>query len=171
MGPGQYPSAYNRMYSGMSRPYTAGYGGYNSYSNYGNYGMAGYGGGMAGYGHSTQNIPESRLVQMAEESSRPAFESIESLVRAFGSISFMLETTYDTIYNSFRAVLDVAENVGRMRNVFSQIFSAFGIIRAMQWLYRKALSLLGKPFEQGRLVKTTGLNRPGLYPILTSGFY
>lgn len=155
---GGYPPTFNRIYGGShmaARPYS-GYGG--SYSNYGNFAGGSSYSGYGGYGHaSMQNIPESRLIQMAEESTRPAFESIESLVRGFGSISFMLETTYDTIYNSFRAVLDVAENVGRMRNVFSQIFSAFGLIRAMQWLYRKALYLLGEQTKFTSIVTTKSL--------------
>jgi peroxin-13 len=81
---------------------------------------------------------------MAEESSRPAFQSIESLVHAFGSVSFMLESTFNAIYSSFRAVLAVAENFGRLRTMFGQVYSTFAVMRILQWLYKKLLYLIGK---------------------------
>lgn len=81
---------------------------------------------------------------MAEESSRPAFQSIESLVHAFGSVSFMLESTFNAIYNSFRAVLAVAENFGRLRTMFGQVYSTFAVMRILQWLYKKLLYLIGE---------------------------
>ena len=85
-----------------------------------------------------------RFVQLAEENSRPAFQSIESLVQAFGSVAFMLESTFNAVYSSFRAVLSVAENVGRLRSTFGQFFSTFAVFRLLQWLYRKLLYLVGK---------------------------
>jgi len=81
---------------------------------------------------------------MAEESSRPAFQSIESLVHTFGSVSFMLESTFNAVYSSFRAVLSVAENFGRLRTMFGQFFSTFAVLRTLQWLYRKLLYLIGE---------------------------
>lgn len=39
-----------------------------------------------------------RFIRLAEESSRPAFESIESIVHAFGSVSMMLESTYHAVH-------------------------------------------------------------------------
>ena len=45
-----------------------------------------------GYGYSPSGAGGSRLLQLAEESSLPAFQSIENIVRAFGSVSMMLES-------------------------------------------------------------------------------
>lgn len=84
-----------------------------------------------------------RFIQLAEESTRPAFQGIESLVRAFGSISMMLDSTYFAVTNSFRAVLGVAENFGRIRSMFGQLWHSFALIRALNWLYKKILGLLG----------------------------
>ncbi|XP_047002411.1 probable peroxisomal membrane protein PEX13 isoform X1 [Schistocerca americana] len=136
-------------YSGLSGYGSyGGYGGYGGYSGYGGYGggygYGGYGVGMNRYGGYLQRPElESRFIRVAEESTRPAFQSIESLVQAFSSVTFMLESTFGAIHNSFRAVLSVAENMGRLRSVFSQLFSAFTIFRTLQWLYKKCLYLLG----------------------------
>ncbi|PSN38809.1 hypothetical protein C0J52_07904 [Blattella germanica] len=138
--------------SGYTTPYSSygsygtdyGYSGlgYGGFGNYGGYGMNRFG------NHLLGNEPESRFVQMAEESSRPAFQSIESLVQAVGSISFMLDSTFHAVYGSFRAVLGVAENFGRLRSVFGQIFSTLSILRLLRWLYRKLQYLLG--LQKGR---------------------
>lgn len=126
-------------------------GGYNSYGGYGGgysgfgggYG-SGYGGGMGmGYNRYSGNgavnpmDPESRFIQMAEESSRPAFQSIESLVGAIGNIAAMLDSTFFAMTSSFRAILGVAANFGRLRGVFAQFWSTFAILRGLTWLYKK----------------------------------
>lgn len=137
-----------------------GYGGYGSYGNYGSYGgygglgsygLGGYGGyssypgnSMNRYGVPNQHDPETRFIQLAEESSRPAFQSIESLVQAFHSVSMMLDSTFNAVYTSFRAVLGVAENFGRLRSLLGQFFSSIALFRAFIWLYKKVLYLLGK---------------------------
>jgi len=128
--------SYGTSYGGFSGigAFGSTYGGYGSY---GSYGMNRFGYNLPG------NDPETRFIQMAEESSRPAFQSIESLVHAFGSVSFMLESTFNAVYNSFRAVLAVAENFGRLRTMFGQVYSTFAVMRILQWLYKKLLYLIG----------------------------
>lgn len=42
---------------------------------------------------------------MAEENSRPAFDSIQSLVNAVGGVAMMLENTFFALTSSFRAIL------------------------------------------------------------------
>lgn len=81
--------------------------------------------------------PESRFIQLAEESSRPAFQSIESLVMAIGNIASMLDSTFFALTSSFRAILGVAANFGQLRGVFSQFWSTFALIRGVSWLYKK----------------------------------
>lgn len=45
------------------------------------------------------------FIQLAEERSRPTFQSIESVVGAVGSIAMMLENTFFAMTSSFRAIL------------------------------------------------------------------
>lgn len=98
-----------------------------------------YGNAMGMYGNQMRDPmdPESRFIQLAEESSRPAFQSIESLVMAIGNIAAMLDSTFFALTSSFRAILGVAANVGQLRGVFAQFWSTFALIRGVTWLYRK----------------------------------
>ncbi|WAR24245.1 PEX13-like protein [Mya arenaria] len=145
-----YSSGYGGGYGGgtyggyggglYSSPYSSSTYGYGS----GMYGSSMYGGGYGGYGmnrYGQQNEFNS-FSRMAEESSRPAFQSIESIVGAFSSVSMMLDSTFQAVYNSFRAVVGVADNFSRMKMQFGQIFSAFAIFRTIRYLYRKLLVLL-----------------------------
>lgn len=116
-----------------SRLNYGGYGGYSSYGNYGSYGGYGYGGAESG--------PLSRL---AEESTRGAFESVESVVHAFGSVSLMLESTYAALQSSFRAVVGVADQFARLRGHLAQTLSALALVRTLRWMVRAILALLGK---------------------------
>lgn len=101
-------------------------------------GFGGFGGnGYSRYGANNGMDPESRFIQMAEESSRPAFQSIESLVGAISNIAAMLDSTFFAITSSFRAILGVAANFGRLRGVFAQFWSTFAIFRGLSWLYKK----------------------------------
>lgn len=74
---------------------------------------------------------------MAESSTRPAFQSIESLIGAIGNIAAMLDSTLFAITSSFRAILGMAANFGRLRGVFAQLWSSFAIFRGINWIYRK----------------------------------
>lgn len=76
---------------------------------------------------------------MAESSSRPAFQSIESLVSAIGNIASMLDSTFFALTSSFRAILGVATNFVRLRSVFAQFWTTFAIFRGLNWMYRKIL--------------------------------
>lgn len=49
--------------------------------------------------------PFFRFIQMAEENSRPTFDSIQSVVNAVGSVAMMLENTFFALTSSFRAIL------------------------------------------------------------------
>ena len=65
----------------------------------------GYGmGGAYGYGNpaAAGGTADNRFIRLAEENSRPAFETIQSIVNTFGSISMMFESTYYALYSSFR---------------------------------------------------------------------
>lgn len=136
-----FSSAYSAPY-GSSSFYTPGY------SPYG-YG-AGYG--LGGYGHGrllphSEEVGPSRFVQQAEESSRGAFQSIESIVHAFASVSMMLDATFSAVYNSFRAVLDVANHFTRLRAHLTRVLSAFALVRTLRYLYRRLQRILGRRMD------------------------
>lgn len=139
-----YSGGSGGMYGNYMNSYGNSYGGLGTYSGYG----GGYGGGygmgmgMGGYNRfggcgGNPMDPENRFIHIAEESSRPAFQSIESLVNAIGNIASMLDSTFFAITSSFRAILGVAANFGRLRSVFSQFLSTLAIVRGLSWLYRK----------------------------------
>ena len=108
------------MFGGYGSPY-GGYGGYGAY-------------GRGTYGDATGG---SDFIRLAEESSRQAFQSIESIVQAFASVSMMLESTYFAVHSSFRAVLGVAEHFSRLRGHMASLT----IIRTIS-LYLKKLTYL-----------------------------
>uniref|UniRef100_A0A8C8R7S5 Peroxisomal membrane protein PEX13 n=1 Tax=Pelusios castaneus TaxID=367368 RepID=A0A8C8R7S5_9SAUR len=120
--------------------------GYGTYGNslYGSYSPYSYGYGGLGYNRfRTDDLPPSRFVQQAEESSRGAFQSIESIVHAFASVSMMMDATFSAVYNSFRAVLDVANHFSRLKIHFTKVFSAFALVRTIRYLYKRLQRLLG----------------------------
>ncbi|KAM3833914.1 peroxisomal membrane protein PEX13-like [Diretmus argenteus] len=141
--PVQQQQSYRPAYSSFNSSYSpygsSMYGGYSPYS----YGAGGYG--MGGYGRLpvAEDMAPSRFVQQAEESSRGAFQSIESIVQAFTSVSMMLDATFSAVYNSFRAVLDVANHLTRLRAHFTRVLSAFALVRTLRYLYRRVQRLLG----------------------------
>ncbi|NXS14296.1 PEX13 protein, partial [Neodrepanis coruscans] len=126
-----------------STSFSPGYGSYGT-SFYGSYSPYGYGYGGLGYSRFCADaIPPSRFVQQAEESSRGAFQSIESIVHAFASVSMMMDATFSAVYNSFRAVLDVANHFSRLKVHFTKVFSAFALVRTIRYLYQRLQRLLG----------------------------
>lgn len=115
-----------------------GYGGYGSFSNYMPYsGMSGYN----NYGHSGD--VESRFTQYAEESTRSTFRIIETVLQTFSSLTMMIESTYFAMTTSFRAILSVAENIGRLRSTIGQLLSTLTLIRMLKWMYRKIMYHIG----------------------------
>lgn len=154
------PPAVSSPYSSpMSNYYGYGGGGYGGgFSGFGGYGGAGmfnsygsglygggggggygnrYGGGYGGMGMGGPGDVESRFIQMAEENSRPAFQSIESFVSVIGNFASMLDSTFFALSNSFRAILGVTANLGKLRSVFGQFLSSIALFRGLHWLWRK----------------------------------
>lgn len=106
---------------------------------YGSYGGGGY---YGSYNRPYGMTGGGGFAQQAEESTRSAFQSIESIVRAFTSVSAMLESTLGAVYSSFRAVLDVADQFSRVRATFADILSSITIFRFIRFLYRRAKAML-----------------------------
>ncbi|XP_055028222.2 peroxisome biogenesis factor 13 isoform X1 [Misgurnus anguillicaudatus] len=134
-----YHPNYSSFHSSYSPYGSSIYGGHSPYS-YRGYGV---GGGLGYNRYQMDDIPPSRFVQHAEESSRGAFQSIESIVHAFSSVSMMMDATFSAVYNSFRAVLDVANHFSRMRIHFTKVLSAFALVRTLRYLYLRLQRLLG----------------------------
>lgn len=131
-----YRPAYGSFPSSYSPFSNSPYGGYSPYSPYSYNGL--------GYSRfHPEEVPPSRFVQQAEESSRGAFQSVESIVHAFSSVSMMLDATFSAVYNSFRAVLDVANHFSRLRIHFTKVLSAFALVRTLRYLYRRLQRILG----------------------------
>lgn len=109
------------------------------YSPYGGSVYGGYGMNRMGF---NDDFHSNGFAQQAELSSRHAFQSVESVVQVFSSIAMMLESTFQAVYNSFRAVVGVADHFSRMKSQLAQVFSALAIFRTLRWLVRKFLVLL-----------------------------
>ncbi|KAL3219623.1 hypothetical protein MRX96_030372 [Rhipicephalus microplus] len=153
--PSQQPiSGYGYGYGSAISPYYSRYGygagtygtgayGYGSglYGTGGLYGTSGlYGmGGMYGAGGSYGAGP---LQQLADESTRGAFHSVEAVVQAFASVSMLLESTYQALYSSFRAVVGVADQFGRLKLHLAQTLSALALVRSLRWLFLRAWYML-----------------------------
>lgn len=122
--------------------FNGGYGGIGGLGGYSPYGSSIYG----GYGMNRMGLNDdfhaNGFAQQAELSSRHAFQSVESVVQVFSSIAMMLESTFQAVYNSFRAVVGVADHFSRMKSQLAQVFSALAIFRTLRWLVRKFLVLL-----------------------------
>lgn len=120
-----------------------GMGGLSGFGGYSPYGGSMYGGyGMNRMGSNDDYSGGGGFAQQAELSSRHAFQSIESVVQVFGSIAMMLESTFQAVYSSFRAVIGVADHFSRMKATLARIFSALAVMRTLRWLVRKLLMLL-----------------------------
>lgn len=147
-------SMYANRYGFASQSGFHNYSPYGGYSSMDYYGQRGYMGGgymgqnYGGYGNQGGfNYPEQRFIQIAEESSRPAFQILESLVGAVGNVATMLDSTFFAVTSSFRAILSVAANLAHLKGTFAQFWSSLAIVRAAVWLYKKLLFKL-------RLTKT-----------------
>lgn len=123
---GFYPSSSYMSPYGLN-PYQAG-GFYNNYR-------------LSPYG-TASNLPVGNFAQLAMDESRSAFSSIESVIHTFRSISFMLESTFTSVYSSFRAVTDVFDHFTRVRAEISTIYPLVLIWRFLKYLYHRLLRLL-----------------------------
>ena len=113
-------------------------GGYGGYGSYGSYGM-----GINRFGSPLSQSGSSSFVGRAEESSRAAFQSIESIVQAFGSVAMMLESTHFAMHNTFLAVLSMADHFSRLRTHLVSVLGAFTLFKAIRYIFRKIRALLG----------------------------
>ncbi|CAJ0604846.1 unnamed protein product [Cylicocyclus nassatus] len=128
--------------------------GYGMYGGGMGYGGAGYGlgphygmyGGMYGNGmYSGQYGPmggDNSFARLAEESSRGAFQSIESVVNAVTSVANMLSSTHNAVYSSFRAVIGVVDQLSRLKLQLTSVILSLSLFKFIQKLWRYLLVLL-----------------------------
>ena len=77
-------------YRPLGGMYGSGYGGYGSYTGYSGYtGFGGFGG-MGGVGYGGRGWDDGAMVRQAEERTRSTFQSVETVVGAFASVSHAL---------------------------------------------------------------------------------
>lgn len=147
--------AYNAPGYGMNGPTGYGHGMYGGM--YGN-GIVGNYGGQYGYSNS-----ESNFVKLAEESSRGAFQSIESVVNAVSSVAHMLSSTHNAVYSSFRAVIGVVEQLSRLKYQLTTIVFSLSIFKFVQRMWRYLLVFLRlKPANYASVEELawTAINQP-----------
>ena len=63
---------------------------------------------------------------------RPAFEVIDSVVNAVGSVSMLLDSTHATVFSLFRSVIGVADEFARLKSHFSSLFTAFAFTKFLR---------------------------------------
>jgi peroxin-13 len=114
----------------------SGYSGYSSYSGCGGYGGVA-GGGMGGYGWD-----DLAMVRQAEERTRSTFQSVETVVGAFASVTMMLESTYFAVQSCFRALLGVAQHFTQLRNYMWGLLGALAVLRRLRYWLKRLLRWL-----------------------------
>ncbi|ORZ35010.1 Peroxin 13, N-terminal region-domain-containing protein [Catenaria anguillulae PL171] len=139
-----YASPYSRFsspYSSYSSPYST-YGGYGS--TYGSYGGAGYGaygstyGAMGRPGFGALGPPGAQGPNSLQSSTQAAFDLLNSFVQSFGSFAGMLDSTLHATFQSFHAMMAVADQVGHLRSTVGQVFSLVWLIRRVKaWITGK----------------------------------
>ncbi|CAF0733935.1 unnamed protein product [Adineta steineri] len=88
------------------------------------------------------NMPVSNFSQLAMDESRSAFSSIESVIHTFRSVSYMLESTFNSVYSSFRAVTDVVDNFTRIRSDLASLYPLVLLWRFIKYIYHRLLRIL-----------------------------
>ena len=133
------PMGYNNG-MGMGDPLFSSYGSSNYFNSYPGY--SSYSSPFNTFNSSMNHQPANSFLRAAEDNSRNAFQSIQSVVQAFSAVSAMFESTFHAVYNSFRAVVGVADQFYRLKTNLSNIVSAFAVFKALKYLYYKLLRIL-----------------------------
>lgn len=91
---------------------------------------------------NSMNYPNGNFGQLALDESRSAFSTIESVIQTFRAISMLLESTFASVYSSFRAVTDVFDHFSRVRNEIHNIYPLVLLWRFLKFLYHRLLRIL-----------------------------
>jgi len=150
-------------YGGLGSSY--GYGGYSSYSpysrfgsygsygsygglGYSSYGGLGYGYNRMGYGYPGMMNNEFSLTRQMEESTQTAFQTMSSIVQAFGGFAQMLDSTFMATHSSFMAMVGVADQLAHLKGNLGEVLSMFNIIKYIKrWLGYEKPNINADEFE------------------------
>jgi len=116
--------------------YNSYYGGGNPYQNH----LYGNTGGMFQNFGSPMYQNNNSVTSGLENASQNAFQSAQSFIGAFSSISMMLESTLFAVQNSVRAIAGVADQFGHLRHYL--LSSAASFYRLVNYYYKKILCVL-----------------------------
>ncbi|XP_050544790.1 peroxisomal membrane protein PEX13 isoform X2 [Daktulosphaira vitifoliae] len=126
--PSTVGATYNNPYGGY--PYSRSFMNMNGFNPY------------SSFGQSMPNQYQNPVIIAAAENSRPAFESIQSVVQSFNAVSMMLESTFTAMHMSFQALLGVAENFTRLRTFLMKLYSTIVTFKLARWFLAKLIYLL-----------------------------
>lgn len=91
------------------------------------------------------------------ESSRDAFQSLESVVNAVNAISNMLNSTHSAIFNSFRAVIGVVDQFRLLKNQVNISFLTRFVPKKNIMQCPEIMSVgLSGPIQNGQKIKEKG---------------
>lgn len=91
--------------------------------------------------NNSQPMTTYEFFRTAEESTRGAFQSIEHVASAFLSIASLLNSTYGAVFNSFRAIISVVEQLKSLKHFLVSTF-LLTLIRWIRFLWRRLLASL-----------------------------
>lgn len=126
---------YQNMHQFSLPPYQSYYGGGNNNYGSGMYNLS------SNLSYQPRNFAEYNFLKTAEDSSKSAFQSIESLVNALVSVANMLNSTHSAIFNSFKAVIGVIEQFRAVKHYIASNLLVT-LIRWILLLWRRALILM-----------------------------
>uniref|UniRef100_A0A914L2Q2 Peroxin-13 n=1 Tax=Meloidogyne incognita TaxID=6306 RepID=A0A914L2Q2_MELIC len=91
--------------------------------------------------NNSQPMTTYEFLRTAEESTRGAFQSIEHVASAFLSIASLLNSTYGAVFNSFRAIISVVEQLKSLKHFLVSTF-LLSLTRWIRFLWRRLLASL-----------------------------
>jgi len=94
--------------------------------------------GLGGMGVPGEPYGPPSLSSSLQQTTRPAFQLIESLVGAVTSLAHLLESTYVATHSSFFAMVSVADQLGGLKSYLGQVLGVFSVLR----LARRLISWL-----------------------------
>ncbi|VVC25859.1 Peroxin 13, N-terminal,SH3 domain [Cinara cedri] len=85
---------------------------------------------------------DSPVAIEAAEKSIPFFESIDSVIQAFTTISTMLESTVTTMQLTYEILLDAADNYVSIKKFMVKLYSVMASYKLVRWFLNKVYFLL-----------------------------
>jgi len=101
-----------------------------------------------GYGYPGMMNNEFSLTRQMEESTQTAFQTMSSIVQAFGGFAQMLDSTFMATHSSFMAMVGVADQLSHLRVNLGEVLSIFNIVKYIKrWLGFEKPNINASEFE------------------------